>query len=239
MKIKKENLKDPDWSKYKVNQLDFYSNAERNDLICRCVLMQIYQDFYFARENLLFSDERKNYGDLVDDDIKNRECVQKMFVQNALLYYNFCVDLSWVMVYYYCLPKTRDNISITKKDILKAEEVVCYDFVKENLEYYSTLSNGNLKNNLNLLLEYIEDFWNSICNNSGFRTIYNYIKHKGAYDIIGIAPEKFFSIEGIKTNIEIMEFKDFDIDKMTDSCIKFNNDFVEYMEKIIKIVINP
>lgn len=233
----KNSLKLPDWEKYYINQIDFLSNTERHELICRYKLMQIYQNFYIARLQLIFSNEKICYNNLIEN-VEDEECIRKMFVQNALLYYNFCVDLSWIMVYLYCLPKDENNFNISEDSIRKAEKEVCYEFITQTLELYISTSNGNLKNKLKLLLNHIKQFWNDICNNSGFRNIYNYTKHQGVYDIIGINPKKFFNLEKIGTNIDIIESRKFDIKKMTEMCVKFNNDFIEYMDKIIDIVIS-
>lgn len=238
MIIDKENLKEPDWSKYSVNQIDFYSNAERHDLICRCKLMQIYQNFIIARENLIFSDERNSYGDLLEDE-GDKECFQKIFVQNALLYYNFCVDLSWVLIYLYCLPVNEDNFNISNEQVIKAEKIVDYTFIKEYLKAQKEHAVVGLKNDLESLLTTIKEFWEKIDKKTSFRNDYNYIKHQGAYDILGINPKIFFKFKGIETNIDIIESRKFDISEMTNMCVEFNNSFIEYMDKIIEIVIDP
>lgn len=237
MIIDKENLKLPDWNKYAVSQLDYTSNAERHDLACRYKLMQISQDFFIARMNIIFSDERTDYVDLLKCGL-DKECMQKIFVQNALLYYNFCIDLSWIMIYLYCLPQKELDFNIPNEEIEKAEKQVNYDVITEYLKFQISITDGEIKCKLERLLHIIDDFWNKVIKNN-FRPIYNYTKHQGAYDILYINPKKFFKFENFKTNIDIMESKKFDINKMTNMCIEFNNNFIEYMEKIIRIVIDP
>jgi hypothetical protein len=231
-----ENLKSPNWGEYAANQLDYYSNAERHDLICRHKLMQIYQNFCIARMQLIFSDDRTNYGDLADNE-ENKENIQKIFIQNALLYYNFCVDLSWTMVYFYFLPQ-KDNYNISSNEVENAEKIVNYEFLIKYLNMQLNNVDIEFQNKIKNLLEIITKFWNQILNDE-FRKAYNYSKHQGAYDILGINIPDFFKIEGIETNIDIIKSKKFDIDKMTNMLIDFNNEFIIYIDKIINIVIEP
>ena len=175
MEINIDDLKLPNWENYAANQLDFYSKAERHDLICRYKLTQIYQNFYIARMNLIFSDERTNYGSLADNGVE-KEKLQKMFIQNALIYYNFCIDLSWVMVYLYCMPQ-RDTFNISLKEVEDAEKIVNYQFIKDYLNAQIKMVEVNYQNKIINLLETITKFWKNILNDD-FRKVYNYTKHQ-------------------------------------------------------------
>lgn len=157
MIIDKENLKLPDWNKYAITQLDYASNAERHDLACRYKLMQIFQDFFIARMNIIFSDERTDYVNLPNCGL-NKERMQKIFVHNALLYYNFCIDLSWIMVYLYCLPQKELDFNIPNEEIEKAEKQVNYDVITEYLKFQISITNGEIKSKLESLLHIIDDF---------------------------------------------------------------------------------
>lgn len=74
----------PNWIDYKPCDSDYYSNTARQDLLCRFKLTQVYQNFCIARMNCIFSDKKNNYGDL-DPENKNKEWLEKIFLQNALL----------------------------------------------------------------------------------------------------------------------------------------------------------
>lgn len=237
MNINENELRLPDWDKYRCNEFDFYSAANRQDLICRHKLMQIFQNFKIARENIIFSSDSKNYGDLISCEF-NSKVLKKLFVQNALLYYNFCIDLSWQMVCLFCLTKKECDFNITNEEIKKIEKEVTFEYVIENLKYQCKIANDDTKEKLKLLLKNIDMFWNKKIND-GFRNIYNYIKHQGAYDILDISPESKLKIEGIDTDIKVLRSYEFNIDEMTRTCLNFNNEFIDYLERIVKIVINP
>ena len=234
MKIDKEKLKLPNWEKYATNQLDFYADTERRDLMCRYKLIQIYQNFYIARMNILFSDEKNNYGDMLN--IESKQNIQKIFIQNALLYYNFCIDLSWTMIYLYCMPK-RSECNITSEEVKNAEKIVDYEFLVAYLNAQYKNLKVDFKNKIKLLLDIVKKFWIKILNDD-FRQIYNYIKHQGAYDILDINPPIFMRVEGIEIDIDIIKSPEFDVDKITAMLIEFNNEYIEYLDKIIEIIID-
>ncbi len=94
------------------------------------------------------------------------------------------------------------------------------------------------QNKLRILLGTIKCFWNNILNKD-YRESYNYIKHQGAFNILGINIPDFFKVEGIKPNIDIIRSKEIDINKMTNMLIDFNNKLIIYIDKIISIVIDP
>lgn len=231
-----EKIKLPNWGELAANQLDYYSNANRHDLICRYKLTQIYQNFYIARMNLIYSHDKTNYGDL-DKDKLDKNDIQKIFIQNSLIYYNFCIDLSWSMIYLYCLP-IKSNNNILKDEVDNAEKIVNYEFINNYLKSNNKNTVVEYRNKLKELLKIINEFWNQILS-SEFRKMYNYTKHQGAYNLIGINLDDFMKIEGINTNIEIIKSPEFSKDIITNELIAFNNEFIIYMDKIIDIVIDP
>ena len=231
-----EKIKLPNWGELTANQLDYYSNADRHDLICRYKLTQIYQNFYIARMHLIYSNDKINYGDLDQDELDKND-IQKIFLQNSLIYYNFCIDLSWSMAYLYCLP-IKSNNNILKDEVDNAEKIVNYEFINNYLKSNSKNTVVEYRNKLKELLKIINEFWNKILS-SEFRKMYNYTKHQGAYNLIGINLDDFMKIEGINTNIEIIKSPEFSKDIITNELLAFNNEFIIYMDKIIDIVIDP
>ena len=231
-----EKIKLPNWGDLAPNQLDYYSDADRHDLVCRYKLTQIFQNFYIARLHLLYSIDKIKYGDLVNDKVDEGD-IKKIFLQNALIYYNICIDLSWSMVYLFCLPQELD-FNISKKEVEDGERIVNYEFITQNLEAFCKNVDVEYQNKLRKLLEIINVFWKETLT-SEFRKMYNYTKHQGAYNILGINIDSFFKIEGIEPNIDIIESPEFDKEKITKELSKFNNEFITYMDKIIEIIIDP
>lgn len=231
----------PNWIDYKPCDLDYYSNTARQDLLCRFKLTQVYQNFCIARMNCIFSDKKNNYGDL-DPENKNKEWLEKIFLQNALLYYNICVDLSWCMVYFYCASKSEESFNITEKEIEKIEEEINYDNLKARLEMSLKISNFKDKKKLERILELTTEFWNDKIPKE-FRQDYNYIKHRGTFDIFDDFKNdentSLFLIDGIKPNITVPRFKKFDSEEYINILRDFHVSFLKYMNDLIDIIIKP
>lgn len=231
----------PDWIKYNPHKLDYYSNADRQDLLCRFKLTQVYQNFCVARMNCIFSDENTNYGDL-DPEGKNKEWIKKLFLQNALLYYNICVDLSWCMAYFYCIPKQEGNFNITNEEIEAIEKEINYDSLHEFLNMQLNIADKKEKVILEELKKLITEFWNEKIP-EGFRQDYNFIKHRGTFDIFdSIAKNEnvaLFVVESSEPDITIPKFKEFDSEKYINILRNFHTVFLEYIDNMIDIIINP
>ena len=131
----------------------------------------------------------------------------------------------------------RDTFNISLKEVEDAEKIVNYQFIKDYLNAQIKMVEVNYQNKIINLLETITKFWKNILNDD-FRKVYNYTKHQGAYNILGINLPNFFELKGIKTNISIIKSKEFDTTKMTNMLIDFNNKFITYINEIISIVID-
>lgn len=240
MNIEKE-FELPDWIKYKPCDLDYYSNTARQDLLCRFKLTQVYQNFCIARMNCIFSDKNNNYGDL-DSKGENKEWLEKIFLQNALLYYNICVDLSWCIVYFYCVSKSEENFNITEKEIEKIEKEINYDNLIVCLEKSLKLSDLKEKKTLEKILELTTEFWSNKMPEA-FREDYNYIKHRGTFDIFNYFRDDekiaLFLIDGNKPNIIIPSFREFDSEEYIIILKDFHISFLKYINDLIDIIIKP
>ena len=232
----------PDWEKYSPKEIDYYSNRDRQDLLCRFKLKQVYQNLCIARINCIFPDEKNNYGDL-DPEGKNKKWIKNLFLQNALLYYNICIDLSWCMVYFYYVPKKEGKFNIDNEEIEEIENVITYDSLQSYLTSHLIMLDDNDEEKVILeeIIKLTSEFW---CNKipEGFRKDYNYIKHKGTFDIFDTGKNKveaLFLINGNNPNITIHKFKEFDSEKYIYVLRNFHNIFLEYMDSIINIIIKP
>lgn len=228
----------PKWSEYEPQALDYCSNADRQDLLCRFKLLQIYQNFCIARTNCIFSNQNTNYGEL-DPEGNNKGWLEKLFLQNAMIYYNFCIDLSWQMVYFYCITKSDEKFNITEEEIKKIENDITLESLQELLKCQLSLKKEN--SNLQRLLELITEFWNNKLPGN-FREDYNYIKHRGALAIFeNIRGDSNLPIEfkGHQIDIFIPKLKKLDLSQYTSMLKNFHQLFYEYIEEIIKITISP
>lgn len=228
----------PDWEKYRPVPLDYYSNIDRQDLLCRFKLAQIYQNFCLARMNCIFSNKNTDYGEL-DSEGKNKEWLEKMFIQNAIVYYNFCIDLSWQMVFFYCVSKSDEDFNITEEKISEIENNVTFDSLHELLKFQLSIQNQN--NELQKLLDLVTEFWTKNLPEN-FRQDYNYIKHRGTLDIFGISKKENkypFKFEEHKINITVPDFKTLDVSQYTETLKSFHQLFYKYIESLIEIIVEP
>src|SRR5574344_923947 len=236
---KNDELELPNWGIYIPNEIDYDSNCERQDLLCRFKLYQVYHNFCLARMNYIFADNDNNYGDL-DDDGKNKDMLEKLFLQNALLYYNFCIDISWSMIYSYYISKNESDFNISNKKIEEFEEQVNFENLKEYLTYQSDIVNGGEKGNLEKLINIVSDFWYKKLP-ANFRQKYNYIKHRGVLDIFGIneSEPKLFFYQGHNIDIDIFKVDNFNVTEFREILFEFHKVFIEYMNTIIEILVIP
>jgi len=189
--------------------------------------------------NCIFSDENTNYGDL-DAEGKNKKMLRKIFLQNALMYYNTCVDLSWCLVVFYCVPKKEGKFNITNEEIEKIENSISFDYLQEYLNLQLNFVNVSERVILDQLIEKTKEFWYNTMPD-GFRQDYNYIKHKGTFDIFDMEKEEnqLFLVNNKTPNIVIPKFKEFDSEKYAKMLRDFHNAFLEYINDIIDIIIKP
>lgn len=230
-----EDIKLPDWNRYFPRELEYYTNASRRDLFCRFKLSQIYQDYCLARANCIFADSRTNYGDL-DYKGMNKVWLRKMFLQNALVYFNICIDLSWVMVYFFCVIDDNSNLKISQHEIDKIEKNVREKTLYKELDKKINNANGTDKTMYQNLKDLIEDFMENRIPED-FREDYNELKHRKAFNIIGVPQDQvsFFN----NSNILVLKNKEFDIDKYSSKMKEFAKEFCNYIDEIIELIIKP
>ena len=232
-----ERLVIPKWNEYFPHDLDYYSNVDRQDLLCRFKLSQVYQNFCVARMNFIFSEEGTDYGDVVQGE--NVTWYRKLLLQNSILYYNICVDLSWTMVYFYCVSKHDKDFNIDADEIKAIEESVTFDTLQEKLDEIISITSGEQRNILENLKTLTWDFFNKEMPEN-FRQDYNYIKHRGTFDVFCTnTDEVLMEIKNKIPNIVIPRPIDFDLDKIMERLERFHKSFFNYVEQIINLIIKP
>lgn len=234
MDIEKK-LKLPKWHQYFANMADYYSNTDRRDLICRFKLKQIYQNFLIARMQCILAEENIKLRELSQNGVEN------LFLQNALIYYNSCIDLSWQLVYFYYMPKREGKFNITNEELEKEEKTMKnLEKLQKRLES-KPLEEDDIEREKREQLSQIvtEFFYKKIPER--FRDNYNYIKHRGTFDIFEVETEKdsLFLVNGKKPDITIFKLKKFNSKGCINMLLDFHNAFIEYVETLIEIIIKP
>lgn len=231
MEIEKK-LKVPNWYQYFVNDMDYYSSTDRRDLICRFKLRQVYQNFLIARMNCILAKEKIKLRDL------GQNVVENFFLQNAIIYYNSCIDLSWQLIYFQYMPKEKVKFNITNEEMEEIEKKIKLKSLEKLLKEKS--EDEKERKEKEKISQIVTEFsYKKIPKR--FRDDYHYIKHRGTFDIFEVETEtdSLFVVNGKKPDITIFRLKEFDSEGYIDMLLDFHNVFIEYMETLIEIIIKP
>lgn len=229
----------PVWNKYFPKDLDYYSNLDRQDLLSRFKLEQIYQNFCIGRANYIFAHPKTNYGGMINED-ENNEWLRKMLLQNALIYYNTCIDFSWELIAFYYLPKNELEFNITEEERKKIESEIDKDELITRLNMEESILIGKekeiVKKIKKLVLEYME---NPLTKR--LRKDYNDLKHNRTMDILDLHKNSFKQFESKCKELHVGPLKliDFNIDYYEEKLKEFNNSLYYYIEKLVELLIRP
>lgn len=188
-------------------------------------ITDVYQTCSIARVNLHYMDS-EDFGELAKDDI-SKLFVNTMFLQNALLYYNFSIDLSWQIIWLYYDPFINNKMPNSK---LFEECIKECDY--ENLRLRLTLARD-----IKLRKYYLEPFFNNPTVKE-IRELYNFIKHRGTVHFPGLGlndTKMAFSIN--EYCAPLVSRRTIDIKELKEKLIEFDKLFVKYLLDVINILI--
>lgn len=127
----------------------------------------VYETLCRARVSLEYT-TCNNYGELIyKSDESHLSFIRKTFIENAIIYYNICIDLSWQVLWLY---SEADNLEMiyNEKNLNEVLRNCNYN------ELLYRLKLGVLEN----IIEKLNEF-DGYVYRCGIRTKYNYIKHRG------------------------------------------------------------
>lgn len=204
---------------------DKYGLYSTNIIFACNKIVDIYQTCCAARANLNYMNSR-DYGDLARDDI-SKLYIKTLFLQNALFYYNFSVDLSWQIIWLHYDPFITDKIPNNK----------LYEKCIKNCNYENLRLRLTLARDIKMRKYYLESFYNNPLFRE-IRELYNFIKHRGAvyFPGLGLNDTKMsFSI--CDYNVPMVSRRVVKIEELSRKLIEFDNIFVKYLLDIIDILI--
>ncbi|GBG09496.1 hypothetical protein PAT3040_04143 [Paenibacillus agaridevorans] len=215
------------WTKYKPHE-GHYAEFNPNVVAAGFKIHETYLAFCNARTHLSAS-EADDFGSLTGSDDFSKTYFVTTLLQSAIAFYNYCIDLSWQAVWFYCAPDSD------------------YRFIDDEDEYiryckWCTSSAVKLKLYLGKkeeLMHHVESFYTSGIPAS-VRTEYNYLKHRGAYHILGLGVQ--YANMHTKVNGEsfnLMQNRVFDNKDWIEKLICFDKLFVQYFEKVVSFIIPP
>lgn len=199
-----------------------------HNLLMACHKIEdVYRTMCLARiclENI----RAENFGELIDEkDELSKAVMRSTFINNSISYYNYCIDLSWQVLWLYYNHSTIEYSIHKRKDYLQATKYCNL----EALKYHLWLAKQNK------LSEYVEMFFRKDTTQS-IREKYNYIKHRGTYHIHGLGEnykESMLRYNGFR--LPLLYREELNLDSIMSELIEFDKTFVEYFEFIIESIV--
>ncbi len=207
---------------------DLFHLYKGNVLMALHKIQDVYHTLNFARLSL-DSLRAENLGDLIDEDANGvgKAVIKYMFMNNSISYYNYCIDLSWQVLWLYYNPEMNKYSIHSREDYLKSTK----DCTLGELKYPLSLAKQEK------LYDSVAEFFNSETT-SRIRTKYNYIKHRGVYHIDGMGENYKTSMMSYSgRHLPLLYREELDLEEMKSFLIEFDKSFVEYFEMIIAHVV--
>src|SRR5699024_6273421 len=217
------------WHNY-LPQEKNYANFEPRIIYALQKVDDVYYAFANARYNLYLT-ENENYGQLISEYAETSlKMVRSYFLMNALNFYNFAIDLSWQVMFFY----TSDN------SLYFLASPDSYDKYSNQCSY-ETLVN-KLKYRKESALLHIA---NSFYNNSLFRELrelYNYLKHRGTLHFQGLGKQYNNPYMGVSIDEESVTYKIFkkrkvEIRELKSKLINLDVLFYNYFNSILSCIV--
>lgn len=220
------------WFDYIPHDAQYMKYAENNPSAVAAGFMigEVYHAFSYARASLMFSLEN-NYGDLAKqtDDLAMLT-VRYIFVQNMIMQYAICEDLSWQVIWAYILPA---DIQYLMKNEYEKMTKECN---RDNLLAQLNCGIGQH----NLTAEKLKNILTSFDNDEEvmkFRTLNNYLKHRGNIHIQGLGNDDnslMFAIDGCPVSIRAHE--SYKLEELQDMAWAYHKKFEKYFNEIIDTI---
>ena len=186
----------------------------------------VYNILCKARASLEFI-ECNDYGELIScSDENHLAFIRNMFIESSIIYYNICVDLSWQVLWLYC-EQDDLNIIYNQKTLDKILKRCNYS------ELIYRLKLGGLEKIIKKLKEF-----NEYLHQSGVRTKYNYIKHRGVYHYNGFGENystMLMSYNGME--VKIFSRKEINVNEWSEMLLNFDFEFVKYFNYILEEIV--
>lgn len=221
-----DDLKDIEhWRDFFPNITQYlkYSHDQAHLLLASHKIEDIHTQLKMARASLIYL-EVENYGQLIGKhDTTHLTFIRSKFLFDALSLYNYCIDLSWQMVYLYH-GDAHFGVVQFEEYYLQASKDCNYESLQGRLVKV---------NKKKSLFEKINSFFNDDLTKE-VRQTYNYIKHRGTYHIEGLGVNQDsvpIDLNGHK--LKMIKRKSISIDQEKEKLIQFDTFFTRYFEEIL------
>jgi hypothetical protein len=202
-----------------------YCNFPPHIIFAAHKIGDVYESFTNARFFLSYI-ELDNYGELIaENDELHLSFIRSRLLQSALASYNYCIDLSWQVLWFY-FGESRYRL-YDDPDYYYKEAQNCN---RESLKVRLHLAHSDhISRHLDLFLS------NDVI--SKVRTKYNYLKHRGTFYTPGFGEQYKYLMGGANgRSFKMVEREVFDISEWKRNLIAFDEHFYQYFNQIIKWV---
>lgn len=169
-------------------------------------------------------------SEIINNFLKN------IILFNALSYYNYALDYSWQVVYFYI--SSNSNLDLIYANLYtKLSKECTLDTVNSMLNFAKSLAEDDKKDTIDYLKNHINSFF-AKSNTEYIRETYNYLKHRGM-----IYPEgyknyfDYLSISLGDTKLNKLPSKKISSEYLFNELKEYHNNFINYMDKIINEII--
>ncbi len=222
------------WDKYAPLDVQYFKYAESNPSIIAAghKIYDVFIGFYNARASLMFADS-KDFGDMAGDSDASRLYTKCHLLQNALIEYAICLDLSWQVVWAYIQPSSLEYLMEQKyKDM---EKECSRDSVLAQLNCI-VAQNGYGVSEAQAILDTIKNFDNDETTLK-LRSIYNKIKHQGTIYYEGLGANfDHLSIAIDGKALQMLHRDSYGVDEIKDLLYSYHVSFQKYMNNLIQII---
>lgn len=218
-----------EWFKYEPHDAQYVRYCEDNPsaIAAGYKIADVYHTFTVARASLMYSLEN-DYGVLAAKDNEfSMLFVRAMFVQQAILQYAICEDLSWQVAWAYILPSDIKYLMNNEYEKMSKE---CN---RENLLEQLDCGISQKATKAEQIKDIITDFDND-ADVQKFRTLYNYLKHRGTVHIEGLGnkDEYLMSLVNGKA-VKILSRQSYTLEQLQDMVWSYHQKFEKYFSDLI------
>lgn len=200
-----------------------YANFKPYYIYTAFKIVDVYSSFAHARSYLNELDI-DNYGQLISkhDDV-HLKYIRAKIIQSALAFYNYCIDLSWQVVWFNISDDTFRFIKDNAYDDYANECDFDTLILKLKMFKKEYLKRHIIKFRTNEITEYI-------------RKRYNYLKHRGTFQFDGLGVPQRNSIGSVNgISLPFLRREEIDIDELKNKLIEFDILFVNYFNILIEM----
>ncbi|NMD72433.1 hypothetical protein HHO41_19365 [Bacillus sp. DNRA2] len=199
-----------------------YSKYLPNVITASVKIVDVYYQISNARVSIDYMNV-DNYGQLIGkDDYLHKQFIKSKFLFDSLAYYNYSIDLSWQVLYFYFGDKDYGVLQDKKR-----YEQLSKECNEQNLRLQLWFHNQKK------LSKYVFDFFNDQ-KTKEIREIYNYLKHRGTFYIDGLGEnDEFLPINLNGSRLRMINREEVDLSEWKEKLIQFDVFFYEYFNNLI------